>query len=104
MKSRAASASPSRPSRLTARTPEPAPGSVTLRHASVGAGTAAVCPKAGGGDYILTARVPRLGPGVRGALGREGRKRQLREGEEYLKPLIEEAVDVIAVVDAEGGV
>ncbi len=58
--------------------------------------------KAGAADYILKGRLTRLGSAVRGALERERMKRQLREREEYFRSLIEQAMDIIAVLDADG--
>ena len=66
--------------------------------------TAVEYMKAGAADYILKGRLTRLGPAVRGALERERMKRQLREREEYFKSLIEQAMDIIAVLDADGAV
>jgi len=66
--------------------------------------TAVEYMKAGAADYILKGRLTRLGPAVRGALERERMKRQLREREEYFRSLIEQAMDIIAVLDADGAV
>jgi PAS domain S-box-containing protein len=66
--------------------------------------TAVEYMKAGAADYILKGRLTRLGPAVRGALERERMTRQLREREEYFKSLIEQAMDIIAVLDADGAV
>src|SRR6266513_5385748 len=66
--------------------------------------TAVEYMKAGAADYILKGRLTRLGPAVRGALERERMKRLLREREEYFKSLIEQAMDIIAVLDADGAV
>src|SRR5438552_6143469 len=66
--------------------------------------TAVEYMKAGAVDYILKGRLTRLGPAVRGALERERMTRQLREREEYFKSLIEQAMDIIAVLDADGAV
>jgi two-component system, cell cycle sensor histidine kinase and response regulator CckA len=66
--------------------------------------TAVEYMKAGAADYILKGRLTRLGPAVRGALERERMKGQLREREEYFKSLIEQAMDIIAVLDADGAV
>jgi len=66
--------------------------------------TAVEYMKAGAADYVLKGRLTRLGPAVRGALERERMKRQLREREEYFKSLIEQAMDIIAVLDADGAV
>src|SRR5437588_9989121 len=60
--------------------------------------------KAGAGNDNLKGRLTRLGPAVRGALERERMKRQLREREESFKSLIEQAMDIIAVLDADGAV
>src|SRR5690349_21325526 len=70
--------------------------------------TAVEYMKAGAADYILKDRRARLGPAVRGALERqraaEHMKRQLREQEEYFKSLIEQAMDITAVLDADGAI
>ena len=66
--------------------------------------TAVEYMKAGAVDYILKGRLARLGPAVRGALEGERIKRQLREREEYFRSLIEQAMDIIAVLDADGAV
>ena len=58
--------------------------------------------KAGAADYILKDRLARLGPAVRAALDRKRMKQQLDEREEYFRSLIEQAMDIIAVLDAEG--
>src|SRR2546425_289683 len=58
--------------------------------------------KAGATDYILKDRLARLGPAVRAALDRTRMKQQLDEREEYFRSLIEQAMDIIAVLDAEG--
>jgi len=58
--------------------------------------------KAGAVDYILKDRLARLGPAVRAALDRKRIKQQLNEREEYFRSLIEQAMDIIAVLDAEG--
>src|ERR1041385_8787150 len=64
--------------------------------------TAVEYMKAGAADYILKGRLTRLGPAVRGALERERMKRDLRERERYFRSLIEQAMDVIVVLDAGG--
>ncbi len=70
--------------------------------------TAVQYMKAGAADYILKDRLARLGPAVQGALehqrAAERMKQQLREREEYFKSLIEQALDIIAVLDAEGAI
>ena len=70
--------------------------------------TAVQYMKAGAADYILKDRLARLGPAVQGALehqrAAERMKQQLREREEYFKSLIEQAMDIIAVLDAEGAI
>src|SRR2546429_193485 len=58
--------------------------------------------KAGATDYILKDRLARLGPAVRAALDRKRMKQQLDEREEYFRSLIEQAMDIIAVLDPEG--
>jgi len=58
--------------------------------------------KAGATDYILKDRLARLGPAVRAALERKRMKQQLDEREEYFRSLIEQAMDIIAVLDPEG--
>jgi len=64
--------------------------------------TAVEYMKAGAADYILKDRLARLGPAVRAALDRKRMKQQLDEREEYFRSLIEQAMDIIAVLDAEG--
>ena len=73
--------------------------------------TAVEYMKAGAADYILKDRLARLGPAVLGALRRQEeiteRKRieqRLREREEYYRSLIEQAQDIIAVLDAAGAI
>jgi len=70
--------------------------------------TAVEYMKAGAADYVLKGRIARLGPAVQGALERhraaERMKQQLREREEYFKSLIEQAMDIIAVLDGEGAI
>ena len=70
--------------------------------------TAVEYMKAGAADYVLKGRLARLGPAVRGALERqrtqERMKQQLREREEYFRSLIEQAMDIIAVLDADGAI
>ena len=70
--------------------------------------TAVEYMKAGATDYVLKGRMDRLGPAVQGALERhraaERMKQQLREREEYFKSLIEQAMDIIAVLDREGAI
>src|SRR2546425_1732269 len=58
--------------------------------------------KAGATDYILKDRLARLGPAVRAALAGKRMKQQLDEREEYFRSLIEQAMDIIAVLDPEG--
>ncbi|HEV8382971.1 MAG TPA: response regulator [Gemmatimonadales bacterium] len=58
--------------------------------------------KAGAADYIMKDRLARLGPAVRAALDRKRMKQQLDEREEYFRSLIEQAMDIIAVLDPEG--
>ncbi len=64
--------------------------------------TAVEYMKAGAADYILKDRLARLGSAVRAALDRKRMKQQLDEREEYFRSLIEQAMDIIAVLDAEG--
>ena len=64
--------------------------------------TAVAYMKAGAADYILKDRLARLGPAVRAALDRKRMKQQLDEREEYFRSLIEQAMDIIAVLDPEG--
>ena len=66
--------------------------------------TAVEYMKAGAADYILKDRLARLGPAVLGALERKRIERQLREREDYFRALIEQAMDIIAVLDAEGAI
>jgi PAS domain S-box-containing protein len=70
--------------------------------------TAVEYMKAGAADYILKDRLARLGPAATSALERqraaERMKQQLREREEYFKSLIEQAMDIIAVLDREGAI
>jgi len=70
--------------------------------------TAVEYMKAGAADYVLKGRIARLGPAVQGALERhraaERMKRQLREREQYFRSLIEQAMDIIAVLDGEGAI
>ncbi len=66
--------------------------------------TAVEYMKAGATDYILKDRLARLGPAVRAALDRKRMKQQLDEREEYFRSLIEQAMDIIAVLDAEGAI
>jgi PAS domain S-box-containing protein len=66
--------------------------------------TAVEYMKAGAADYILKDRLARLGPAVRGALERKRIEQQLREREDYFRALIEQAMDIIAVLDAEGAI
>ena len=61
--------------------------------------TAVEYMKAGAADYILKDRLARLGPAVLGALRR---RREITEREEYFRRLIEQAQDIIAVLDAAG--
>ncbi|HWZ28482.1 MAG TPA: response regulator [Gemmatimonadales bacterium] len=60
--------------------------------------------KAGATDYILKDRLTRLGPAVLGALERKRVERQARDREAYFQHLIEQAMDIIAVVDEDGAV
>jgi len=66
--------------------------------------TAVEYMKAGAADYILKDRLARLGPAVRAALDRKRMKQQLDEREEYFRSLIEQTMDIIAVLDAEGAI
>ena len=66
--------------------------------------TAVEYMKAGAADYILKDRLARLGPAVRAALDRKRMKQQLDDREEYFRSLIEQAMDIIAVLDAEGAI
>ncbi len=66
--------------------------------------TAVEYMKAGAADYILKDRLARLGPAVRGALERESMRQQLHERDAYFRSLIEQAMDIIAVLDADGGI
>jgi len=61
--------------------------------------TAVEYMKAGAADYILKDRLARLGPAVLGALRR---RQEITEREEYFRRLIEQAQDIIAVLDAVG--
>ena len=61
--------------------------------------TAVEYMKAGAADYILKDRLARLGPAVLGALRR---RQEITEREEYFRRLIEQAQDIIAVLDAAG--
>ena len=63
--------------------------------------TAVEYMKAGAADYILKDRLARLGPAVLGALRR---RQEITEREEYFRALIEQAQDIIAVVDAAGAI
>ncbi|HEY6158167.1 MAG TPA: response regulator [Gemmatimonadales bacterium] len=63
--------------------------------------TAVEYMKAGAVDYILKDRLARLGPAVLGALRR---RQEITEREEYFRALIEQAQDIIAVVDAAGAI
>jgi len=88
---------------------ELAPGAAfILLTGSLDEETAVQYMRAGAADYILKDRLARLGPAVQGALERqraaERMKQQLREREEYFKSLIEQAMDIIAVLDAEGAI
>ena len=64
--------------------------------------TAVEYMKAGAADYILKDRRARLGPAVLGALERRRIERLLHEREQYFRSLIEQAMDIITVLDAEG--
>ena len=66
--------------------------------------TAVEYMKSGASDYILKDRLARLGPAVLGALERKRMERQLRERDEYFRSLIEQAQDIIAVLDAAGAI
>ena len=66
--------------------------------------TAVEYMKAGAADYILKDRLVRLGPAVVSALERKRMERQAREQEAYFKSLIEQAMDIITVLDAEAGI
>ena len=73
--------------------------------------TAVEYMKAGAADYILKDRLARLGPAVLGALRRQQEiterqrvEQQLRQREEYFRSLIEQAQDIIAVLDATGAI
>jgi PAS domain S-box-containing protein len=89
---------------------ETAPGTpFILVTGSLDEETAVEYMKAGAADYILKDRLARLGPAVLGALRRREEivqrqriEQQLREREEYFRTLIEQAQDIIAVLDAAG--
>lgn len=66
--------------------------------------TAVEYMKAGATDYILKDRRARLAPAVLSALDRQRVGQQLHEQERYFRSLIEQAMDVIAVLDAEAAI
>src|SRR5258708_8134694 len=68
----------------------------------LGEETAVEYMRAGATDYILKDRLARLGPAVRAALDRKRMKQQLDEREEYFRSLIQQAMDIIAVLDPQG--
>ena len=63
--------------------------------------TAVEYMKAGAADYVLKDRLARLGPAVLGALRRQ---QEMTEREQYFRALIEQAQDIIAVLDAAGAI
>lgn len=71
--------------------------------------TAVSCIKAGADDYLLKEHLVRLGPAVRSALERKRTlseknhaEERLRQSEEQLRLILENAVDLIALVDLSG--
>jgi PAS domain S-box-containing protein len=66
--------------------------------------TAVEYMKAGAADYILKDRLVRLGPAVASALERKRVEQAAREREEYFKALIEQAMDIIIVLDVDGAI
>ena len=71
---------------------------------SIGEETAVEYMKAGAADYILKDRLARIGPAALGALARKRMELQLWQREQYFRSLIEQAQDVIAVLDASGAI
>ena len=77
------------------------PAPFILMTGSLDEETAVEYMKSGAADYILKDRRARLGRAILSALDRRRVGEQLREREEYFRALIEQAQDIIAVLDAD---